>query len=184
MPQFDHEHPQFFRLRPLPKSHRWMLLMTSLVPIWPQTSTVLQVTPEALPKFHRQTKLMTSLVPIWPQTSTILQVTPEALPKFHTQTILMTSLVPIRPRISTIVQQVKPDPQANTFNDKSHPNSSTNIHISSDYAGGAQTPQTNTINDMVWCKQMWGKTVKRNILQVLLNVWFDKYLRWLSVNYT
>ncbi len=102
--------------------------------------------------------------------STILQVTPEALPKLHRQTVLMTSLVPIRPRISTIVQQVTQDAQANTFNDKFHPNLTTNINNSSDYAGGTQTPQTNTINDMVWCKQMWGKTVKHNILRVLLNV--------------
>jgi len=47
--------------------------------IQPQTSTILQVTPEALPKFHRQTQLMTSL----PQTSMIHQVMQEALPKFH-----------------------------------------------------------------------------------------------------
>jgi len=47
--------------------------------IQPHTSTILQVTPEALPKFHRQAPLMTSL----PQTSTNHQVTPEVLPKFH-----------------------------------------------------------------------------------------------------
>ncbi len=39
-------------------------IMTSFVPNQPQTSTVLQVMPEALPKFHRQIILMTSLVPI------------------------------------------------------------------------------------------------------------------------
>ena len=43
------------------------------------TSTILQITPEALPKVHRQTSLMTSL----PQTSTIHQVMVEVLPKFH-----------------------------------------------------------------------------------------------------
>ena len=147
-----------------------MQLMTSLTPFRPQTSTICQVMPEALPKFHRQTQLMTSLVPIQPQTSTVLQVTPESLPKFHKQTILMTSLVPIGPRISSIVQLVTPDPQANTFNDKSCPNLTTNIHNSSDYARGTLTPQTNKINDVVWCKQMWGKTIKHNILRVLLNV--------------
>ena len=136
-------------LEALPESHRWMQLMTCLIPIGPQTSTICQVTPEALPKFHRQTQFMTRLVTIWPQSSTVLQVTPEALPKFHRQAILMTSLVPFWPRISTIVQQVMPDPQANTSNDKSHPNSTTNIHNSPDYARGTQTPQTNTINDMV-----------------------------------
>ncbi len=143
-----------------------MQLMTSLTPFRPQTSTICQVMPEALPKFHRQTQLMTSLVPIQPQTSTVLQVTPESLPKFHKQTILMTSLVPIGPRISSIVQLVTPDPQANTFNDKSCPNLT-----------GTLTPQTNKINDVVWCKQMWGKTIKHNILRVLLNVCFDNYLR-------
>ncbi len=67
----------------LPKFHRQNQLMTSLVPIWPQTSTILQVTLEALPKFIRQTQLTTSLVPIPPPTSTIIHVTLEALPKFH-----------------------------------------------------------------------------------------------------
>jgi hypothetical protein len=47
--------------------------------IQPHTSTILQVTPEALAKFDRQTQLMTSLS----QTSTNHQVMPEALPKFH-----------------------------------------------------------------------------------------------------
>ncbi len=41
-----------------------------------------------------------------------------------------------------------PCPQANAINDKSHPNSTTNIHDSSGYAGGAaQIPQVNAIND-------------------------------------
>jgi hypothetical protein len=53
-------------LEALPKFHRQMQLMTSLIPIWPQTSTMCQVMPEALPKFHRWRQSMTSLVPIWP----------------------------------------------------------------------------------------------------------------------
>jgi hypothetical protein len=69
--------------------HRWHQSVHDLPPgqiidiIRPHTSTILQVTPEALHKFHRQTQLMTRQVPIQPQTSTIHQVTPEALPKFH-----------------------------------------------------------------------------------------------------
>jgi len=36
----------------------------------------------------------------------------------------------------------------NAINDKSHPNSSTNIHASAGYSGGdAQIPQANTIKD-------------------------------------
>ena len=51
--RFDHKHPQFFRMpEALPKFHMWTQLMTSLVPIRPQTSTILQDTPEALPKFN------------------------------------------------------------------------------------------------------------------------------------
>ena len=53
--------------------------ITSLVPIHPQTSQILHVTPEALPKFHNQMQSMTSLIPIQPQTSAILKVMPEAL---------------------------------------------------------------------------------------------------------
>jgi len=116
-------------------------LMTSLVPIRPQTSQILHVTPEALPKFHNQMQSMTSLIPIWPQTSAILQVTPEALPKFHRETQLMTSLVPILPqtsnKLSGYAGGAAQNPQANPNNDKSRPNSSTHIHNSSGYAGGA-----------------------------------------------
>jgi hypothetical protein len=87
----------------------WTQWMASLIQIWPQTSTILQVTLEALPKFHMWTQIMTSLVPIPPRTSTIHQVKPEAQSKFNMWTQLMTSL----PR----------------------PNSTTNIHDSSGYAG-------------------------------------------------
>ena len=73
-------------------------------------STILLVLPEALPKFHSQTQLMTSLVPIRPRTIRIHRVTPEALPKFH---------------------------HVNAINDTSRSNSSTNIHDSAGYAGGA-----------------------------------------------
>jgi hypothetical protein len=34
----------------------WTQLMASLVPIQPQTTTILQVTPEALPKFNMWSK--------------------------------------------------------------------------------------------------------------------------------
>jgi hypothetical protein len=116
-------------------------LMTSLVPIRPQTSQILHVTPEALPKFHNQMQSMTSLIPIWPQTSAILQVTPEALPKFHRETQLMTSLVPILPqtsnKLSGYAGGAAQNPQANPNNDKSCPNSSTHIHNSSGYARDA-----------------------------------------------
>ena len=131
----------------LPKIHRQMILMTSLVPIRPQTSTILQVTPEALPKFHWQTQLITSLIPIWPQTSKILQVTPEALPKFNMWPQLMASLVPIRPQTSTLHDSsgyaggAAQIPHANTINDKSCPNSTTNNQDSSGYSRGtAQIP--------------------------------------------
>jgi len=95
--------PTVFQVTPeaLPKSHRWMLIMTSLVPIRPRTSTVLQVTQEAQPKFHRQTKLMTSLVPIWPQ-------------NIHHPSSYAVGAAQI--------------PQANNINDKSSPNSTKNIH--------------------------------------------------------
>ena len=100
-------------LEALPKFHMWTQLLISLVTIPGRTSTILQVTLEVLPKFHWRMQLKTSLVPFWPQTSTILHVTPEALPKFHIWTQFMTSLV-----------------------------STTNIHDSSGYAGGAaQIPQ-------------------------------------------
>jgi len=76
---------------------------------------------------------------------TVLQVTPEALPKFHRQIKLMISLAPIRPRTPTVAAQI---PQVNVINDKSCPNSTTNIHSSSGYDGGAaQIPQANKIND-------------------------------------
>jgi len=63
--------------------HQMIKVLISLVPVWPQTSMILQVTPEALPKFNMWAQLIESLVPIQPKTYTILQVTPEALPKFH-----------------------------------------------------------------------------------------------------
>jgi hypothetical protein len=44
-------------LEALPKFHRQMQLMTCLIQIRPQTSTVLQVMPEVLPEFHRQMQL-------------------------------------------------------------------------------------------------------------------------------
>jgi hypothetical protein len=39
-------------LETLPKFHRQTQLLISLIPIQPQTSTIHQVTPEALHKFH------------------------------------------------------------------------------------------------------------------------------------
>jgi hypothetical protein len=55
-------------------------LMTSLIPIHPQTSQILHVTPEVLPKFHNKMQSMTSLIPIHPQTSAILKSMLGALP--------------------------------------------------------------------------------------------------------
>ena len=107
----DRSHPTIHQimLEVLPKFIRQMITVTSLIPIWPWTSTILslvqirpwistilQDTLEALPKFHMWTQMMTSLIQILPQIqlanaindgyhSTILLVTPEALPKFHRQ---------------------------------------------------------------------------------------------------
>ncbi len=106
--------------------------------------------------------------------STICQVTSEALPKSHRDAI----------------------------NDMSHPNLTTHIaicqyiqwQVSSQLAHEHPhffrlcrrrpnyTDKHNQWHGMVQANV--GQNSKRNILQVLLNVWFDKYLWWLSVNYT
>jgi hypothetical protein len=65
----------------------------------------------------------------------------------------------IQPQPSTILQV----PQANTIIDKSHPNSTTNIHDSSGYAGGAaqipllQVPtcRGSTVIQMLRCFNFW-----------------------------
>jgi hypothetical protein len=50
----DRSHPTIHQvmLEVLPKFHRQMILMTSLIPIRPRTSTILQVMQDALPRFH------------------------------------------------------------------------------------------------------------------------------------
>jgi hypothetical protein len=118
-------------------------VLISLVPVWPQTSTILQVTPEALPKFNIWAQLMASLVPIRQQLSTILQVTPEALPKFHMWTQLMWMQLMANLVSSTNIHDSSgyaggtvQITHVNTINDKSRPNSTTNIHDYSGYTGG------------------------------------------------
>ncbi len=123
--------------------------MTSLFPIHPQTSQILNVTPEALPKFHNQMQSMTSLNPIRPETSAILKVTPALISQANT--IDDKSC----PNLTTNIKKKNgytggsaQTPQANPNNDKSRPNSSTHIHNPSGYARGAsQISQATLIDD-------------------------------------
>jgi len=94
---------------------------------------------------------MTSLVPIRPRTITIHRVTPEALPKFHTW-----------------MQK----------NDKSDPNSSTNIHTSAGYAeSAAQIPQANKIKDKS-CLRQQPSTILKVTPEALPK--FNMWTQWMA----
>ncbi len=122
----------------------------SLVPIRPRTSTVLKVTPEALPKSHRQMILMTSLIPFRPHTSRFVRLRWRRCPNLTgkcNQWQASSQFDHVHRDLSGYVGGSAQIPQANANNDKSYPNSTTNIHNFSGYAGGAaQIPQANKIN--------------------------------------
>jgi hypothetical protein len=70
---------------------------------------------------------------------------PKALPKFNWRMQFMTGVIP---QFFWLRRRRCPNSTGNLINDKSRPNSTTNNHDSSGYAGGAaQITQASTIKD-------------------------------------
>ena len=116
--------------------------MTCLIQIWPRTSTILQVTPEALPKFHRW-------IPSRSCKGRVKSYVCRTRWRLSFDNIHATLTMDIQDSSgyaggAALIQL------ANAINDMSHPNLTTNIHNFSSNAGGAaQIPQVNAL------KKMW-----------------------------
>ena len=147
--------------------------MASLVPIRPQTSMILQVTPEALPKFHMWTQFSSQFDHKHPQFVRLCQRRcPNSIGKWckwhvssqfnHEYPQFFRSCRRRCPNStggrnywqvsfhnsSCYAGGATQIPQANPINDKFCPNSTTNNQDSLGYAGiAAQIPHVNAIND-------------------------------------